>query len=93
MFFPVENHAVCWYIMNQMLTIRILTEGILTNIVFLTIKIELTVYAVLEQNQWNDINLDHGFFVLHDLPSNGSIRYTISESTRIEIYRCLANLN
>ena len=50
-------------------------------------------YAVLKQNQWNDINLEHGFHVLHDFPSNDNIRYTISESARIEILHCLALLN
>lgn len=50
-------------------------------------------YAVLEQYQWDDINLEHGFHALPDLPSNDNIRYTISESARIEILRRLALLN
>ena len=47
-------------------------------------------YAVLEQNQRDDINLEQGFHVLNDFPSNDNIRYTISEPARIEILRRLA---
>ena len=42
---------------------------------------------------WNDIDLEHGFHAVSYLPENDNIRYTISESARIEILKRLARLN
>ena len=42
---------------------------------------------------WNGINLEHDFYPLPYLSPNDNIRYTISESARIEILRRLAQLN
>ena len=50
-------------------------------------------YAVLEQYKWNGIDLEHGFYALPYLSSSDNVRYTISESARIEILRRLAILN
>lgn len=50
-------------------------------------------YAVLEQYKWNGIDLEHGFYALPYLSPSDNVRYTISESARIEILRRLAILN
>jgi len=49
--------------------------------------------AVRDSYGWNDIPLDHDFHAVSYLPENDNIRYTISESARIEILRRLAILN
>ena len=50
-------------------------------------------YAVLSVYGWQGINLEHDFYPLPYLSANDNIRYTISESARIEILRRLAVLN
>ena len=50
-------------------------------------------YAVLEQYKWNGIDLEHGFYALPYLSPSDNVRYTISESARIEILRRLSILN
>ena len=50
-------------------------------------------YAMLAAYGWNGINLEHDFYPLPYLSPNDNIRYTISESARIEILRRLAQLN
>ncbi|MBX3446744.1 MAG: hypothetical protein KF765_08305 [Parvibaculaceae bacterium] len=42
---------------------------------------------------WDDIDLGHGFHELQDLPANDRVRFTISESARLEVLRRLAELN
>ena len=42
---------------------------------------------------WDDINLGHGFHEVPYLPENDRIRFTISESARVEVLRRLAELN
>ncbi|MCR4575074.1 MAG: hypothetical protein K5787_15045 [Lentisphaeria bacterium] len=49
--------------------------------------------AVRDAYGWSDIVLDHGFHAVGYLPENDNIRYTISESARIEILKRLAKLN
>ena len=49
--------------------------------------------AVRDAYGWNDIDLAHGFHAVSYLPDNDNIRYTISESARVEILRRLAKLN
>ena len=49
--------------------------------------------AVRDAYGWNDIDLEHGFHAVSYLPENDNIRYTISESARIEILKRLARLN
>ena len=49
--------------------------------------------AIRDAYGWTDIDLDHGFHNVSYLPANDNVRYTISESARIEILRRLALLN
>ena len=49
--------------------------------------------AVQELYGWTDIDLAYGFHKVSYLPDNDNIRYTISESSRIEILRRLSVLN
>ncbi len=49
--------------------------------------------VVRDSYGWSDIDLEHDFHAVSYLPSNDNIRYTISESARIEILRRLAILN
>jgi hypothetical protein len=48
---------------------------------------------VLEAYGWHDIDLLHGFHHVDYLPEGRNLRYTISESARIEILRRLSDLN
>jgi hypothetical protein len=47
----------------------------------------------LEAYGWSDIDLRHGFHLVGYLPEGKNIRYTICESSRLEILRRLAELN
>jgi hypothetical protein len=49
--------------------------------------------AVRDSYGWDDVTLEHDFHIVSYLPENDNIRYTISESARIEILRRLAILN
>lgn len=49
--------------------------------------------AVLNAYEWNDIILDHGYHKVAYLPDNDNIRFTISESARIELLGRLLELN
>ena len=49
--------------------------------------------AVLECYGWTDINLDHKLRTVSYLLPSDNIRYTISESARVEILKRLAKLN
>ncbi len=49
--------------------------------------------AVAHAYKWNDLDLEHGFHEVPFLPENDRIRYTISETVRIEVLRRLAELN
>lgn len=49
--------------------------------------------AVRDSYGWQDIDLEHGFHEVGYLPANDNVRYTISESARIEILKRLAKLN
>ena len=42
---------------------------------------------------WDDINLEHGFHEVSYLPDNDQVRFTISESARVEVLYRLAQLN
>lgn len=49
--------------------------------------------AVRDAYGWTDLDLEHGFHEVGYLPSNDNIRFTISESARIEVLKRLAKLN
>ena len=49
--------------------------------------------AVRDAYGWTDLDLGHGFHKVGYLPENDNIRYTISESARIEVLKRLAKLN
>ena len=49
--------------------------------------------VILDAYGWNDIDLAHGFHAVSYLPDNDNIRYTISESARVEILKRLSKLN
>jgi hypothetical protein len=49
--------------------------------------------AVTHAYGWGDLNLEHGFHEVPYLPENDRIRFTVSESARIELLRRLAGLN
>ena len=49
--------------------------------------------AVIRAYGWEDIDLDHGFHEVPYLPENDRIRFTISESARVEVLRRLSELN
>ncbi len=49
--------------------------------------------SVMNAYGWEDIDLDHDFRTVPYLPNGDAIRYTISESARIEILRRLGELN
>ena len=42
---------------------------------------------------WDDLDLDHGFHEVAYLPENNCMRFTVSETTRVEILRRLSELN
>lgn len=48
---------------------------------------------VLEAYGWSDIELNHGFHLVDYLPEGRNLRYTISESARLEVLRRLSELN
>jgi hypothetical protein len=43
--------------------------------------------------RWNDIELGHGFYEVSYLPENDRVRFTISETARVEVLRRLSVLN
>lgn len=49
--------------------------------------------AVLRAYGWDDLDLNHGFHEVPYLPENDRIRFTISESARVEVLRRLSELN
>lgn len=49
--------------------------------------------AVARAYGWDDLDLGHGFHEVPYLPENDRVRFTISEPTRIEVLRRLAELN
>jgi hypothetical protein len=49
--------------------------------------------AIARLYGWGDIDLGHGFHDVPYLPENDRVRFTISESARVEILRRLAVLN
>lgn len=49
--------------------------------------------AIIDAYGWSDINLKHDFYSVPYLPENDSVRYTISEDSRIELLNRLAELN
>ncbi|MDO4905796.1 MAG: ATP phosphoribosyltransferase regulatory subunit [Lautropia sp.] len=49
--------------------------------------------AVARAYGWDDLELQHGFHEVSYLPENDRIRFTISESARIEVLRRLSDLN
>ena len=49
--------------------------------------------AVRDAYGWTDLDLEHGFHKVGYLPENDNIRFTISESARIEVLKRLAALN
>ena len=49
--------------------------------------------AVKTAYGWHDLALDHGFHAVPYLPENDRVRFTISESARIEVLRRLSELN
>ena len=65
-------------------------DGIFLEIRSLIIKIDILVMRLYD---WQDIELQHNFYTLQELPENDNIRFTISEPARLEILRRLAALN
>jgi len=49
--------------------------------------------AVASAYGWTDLNLQHGFVSVDYLPKNDCIRFTISETARLEVLRRLGELN
>lgn len=49
--------------------------------------------AVAEAYGWIDLDLGHGFHEVPYLPENERVRFTISESARVEVLRRLSELN
>lgn len=49
--------------------------------------------AIAHAYGWNDLDLQHGFHEVPYLPENDRVRFTISESARIEVLRRLSELN
>ncbi len=49
--------------------------------------------AVAHAYGWDDLNLEHGFHEVPYLPENDRIRFTISETARVEVLRRLSELN
>lgn len=50
-------------------------------------------YAVTKAYGWTDIDLEHNFYEVSYLPENDRIRFTISETARLEILKRLSDLN
>lgn len=49
--------------------------------------------TVIAAYGWSDISLDHGFHEVAYLPENDRVRFTISETARVEVLRRLSELN
>ncbi|MGE6497660.1 Eco57I restriction-modification methylase domain-containing protein [Cupriavidus metallidurans] len=49
--------------------------------------------AVARTYGWDDLDLEHGFHEVPYLPENDRIRFTISETARVEVLRRLSELN
>ena len=49
--------------------------------------------AVSESYGWTDLNLGHGFHSVPYLPENDRVRFTISETARLEVLRRLSEMN
>ncbi|MCW5262139.1 ATP phosphoribosyltransferase regulatory subunit [Verminephrobacter eiseniae] len=49
--------------------------------------------SVARAYAWNDLDLEHGFHEVPYLPENDRVRFTISETARVEILRRLSELN
>ena len=48
---------------------------------------------LLAAYDWADLNLEHNFHEVASLPANDRVRFTISEASRLEVLRRLAELN
>jgi len=59
---------------------------------FRALQVELD-REVLRAYGWHDIDVDHVFFEITDLPENDRVRFTFSDKTRAEILRRLSELN
>lgn len=49
--------------------------------------------AVISAYGWDDLDLEHGFHEVPYLPENDRVRFTISETARVEVLRRLSELN
>jgi hypothetical protein len=49
--------------------------------------------AISNAYGWNDLDLEHDFHKVSYLPENDRLRFTISESARVEVLRRLSELN
>lgn len=49
--------------------------------------------AVAQAYGWDDLDLEHGFHEVPYLPENDRVRFTISETARVEVLRRLSELN
>jgi len=56
------------------------------------VQIEID-HAVARKYGWDDLDLEHAFHELPQLPENDRLRFTISEVARIEVLRRLSELN
>lgn len=50
-------------------------------------------YEIVNRYRWSDLNLEHSFHAVSYLPENDRVRFTISESARVEVLRRLSKLN
>ena len=50
-------------------------------------------YALFAAYGWEDLNPEHGFHEVSSLPANDRLRFTISETARLEVLRRLSALN
>lgn len=50
-------------------------------------------FAVKQAYGWDDLDLGHGFHEASYLPENDRVRFTISESARLEVLRRLSEMN
>lgn len=49
--------------------------------------------AVARAYRWDDLDLEHGFHEVPYLPENDRVRFTISDTARVEVLRRLSELN
>lgn len=66
------------------------SDSLIVEMRYLQVQID---NAVRDAYGWTDLDLEHGFHEVGYLPANDNVRFTISESARIEVLKRLAKLN